>query len=70
MEWHPIETAPRDGTSILGYDPKHNQLGPIYVVRYEIDSYEYDPSWRETGGENYFTMNPTHWMPLPDPPKE
>lgn len=60
MDWQPIETAPKDGTNIIVYCPLP---GSEYIVtarfiRVWVDSYE---------GEDIF--NPTHWMPLPEPPK-
>ena len=62
-EWQPIETAPRDNkTRLLGY-PVHGQVGEVYWLQEKNRS-----SWvASTGG---FFVHPTHWMPLPDPPKE
>lgn len=81
--WQPIESAPKDGTRILVLWPG-NYVGiawwktnprlirePHAVVRNgwqasyfacseELDDYEISMS------EN----QPTHWMPLPSPPKE
>lgn len=60
-DWQPIETAPKDETSILGYHPKEE--GTITTMRYSncrkawIND-EYDA----------IKYNPTHWMPLPHPP--
>lgn len=54
--WMPIETAPKDGTQILGWTP------------YWADHVQ--NVWWYTGlGRWSTTMQPTHWMPLPDPPK-
>lgn len=66
MEWMPIETAPKDGTSILIFEPCSNRClyNRIYVVHYS------DKSWAESDGEMYSVFYPTHWMPLPNPPKE
>jgi hypothetical protein len=60
-EWQPIETAPKDGTAILVF---HNRM--------VIEAW-YSGRWgrfvqSETGGHN--GIAPTHWMPLPAPPKE
>lgn len=66
MEWLPIDTAPKDGTEILIFEPKHyNNDDAIYVVIYTRKG-----KWVESQGELYHTFYPTHWMPLPDPPKE
>lgn len=58
--WQPIETASKEHQiELLGYDA---DIG-VYNMhwRHEIDSYCY--TW------NQDVCNPTHWMPLPQPPK-
>lgn len=84
MEWQPIETAPKDGkTILLGY---YNSAGRWRTLRgqwmsadYIADNWEYpddgEPGWYETSVENDDTPNcwrthPNHWMPLPPPPKK
>jgi len=73
-EWHPIETAPRDGTVVLIYQPADEGddiPAVIQVARYEATYF--DPNifqWREAEGEQYETYSPTHWMPLPLPPTQ
>lgn len=62
MDWQPIETAPKDGTGILGW--------PI-VGRYNEDmpapiAWD-DEQWRMIAAEGE-TAEPTHWMPLPFAP--
>jgi hypothetical protein len=58
MNWQPIETAPKKGEVIL-YWPK--VIKPRGSVLYEMIQI----------GHPHGTPNrpPTHWMPLPDPPK-
>ena len=69
IKWQPIETAPKDETLILGFDP--NADCPIYVIRWFSLNDETGPGyWIEAGGEEYESWNPTHWMPLPKPPGE
>lgn len=75
MEWQTIETAPKDGTNILGYNGED-------VTEMVWEDWPDDNShvgWCragfESGGmldETHFRMEPepTHWMPLPEPPKE
>jgi len=71
LDWQPIETAPRDGTAILIYDGID-----YYVSWYAFDSvFETNKSWifgKATGPYNAYAEidTPTHWMPLPEPPKE
>lgn len=57
MEWQPIATAPKDGTSVLlwsrnGYD--------VAVWSGRIGEW--------TTGQLFYAPEPTHWMPLPSPP--
>jgi hypothetical protein len=59
--WQPIETAPKDGTFILACWRSTDLNGDLpHVVSYT------EGEWRDDYGEEY--MEPTHWMPLPDPP--
>ena len=60
--WQPIETAP-DGVYVLIFDN-----GDIHVAKY----YSRIKDWGITGDfcGMYNDVNPTHWMPLPEPPKE
>jgi hypothetical protein len=58
MEWQSIETAPRDEL-LLGAEGDM-----IRLVMWE------NTSWVQVGAtieKGWF--EPTHWMPLPDPPK-
>lgn len=73
MGWQPIETAPKDGTTILA------------VLRFR-DGVLHEPltiRWHESWGQWVMSgcmigiqnnvkddenMDPTHWMPLPDRP--
>lgn len=65
MEWQPIETAPVGKTMIL----------VIGITRDDGKPYVSDPYcvWQPSPGK--FTrwphdfFEPTHWMPLPEPPK-
>ena len=74
-DWQPIETAPKDGTVILLYrftDPV--KLGfPIYTRfqawDYAVGYYTSDKERAPTGWVSPPIANPTHWMPLPEPPK-
>lgn len=68
-EWLPIETAPKDGTRVL--------LRSKWGV--EIAHYDNECVWLGPGGHWVTFYNrsdteeaehPTHWQPLPSPPKE
>ena len=62
-QWQPIETAPKDGVEILGFDSKNKTY---HVTIY--DGY----SWHNPDNHYYseaLGFYPTHWMPLPTPPK-
>ena len=59
-EWQPIETAPRDGSEILLF-----ARGPYK------DDYRGVGQWSEQRNDWLwsFAIRPTHWMPLPEPPR-
>lgn len=68
MEWQPIDTAPKDGTVILvgvwEIAPDMASAawnGKFWSMNY-MDEGEFIGS-----GEAFH--NPTHWQPLPEPPK-
>lgn len=54
--WQPIETAPKDGTWVLLATPK-GRIADGCFGNYG--------SWVWP----YVMVEPTHWMPLPAPPK-
>ena len=60
MTWQKIETAPEDGTFILGIN--EGDWPEMAVIAWDKEK-EY---W--WWGE--YTFYPTHWMPLPPPPEE
>lgn len=75
MQWQSIETAPKDGTDILGFcrdawsTPTWPRESEDYVVaHWEVSSYDATGSWVESSGEQYQAYPLTHWMPLPPPP--
>lgn len=65
-EWQPIETAPKDGTWVLGWAPGWTVVTmawcdiPLYPVSDK-------PYWAQGGAQR--AVPATHWMPLPEPPK-
>lgn len=70
MSWQPIETAPKDGTVILGWR--------YYAVAMKWTGHHGYP-WEaihldgvcELMGNGFVSDDNalTHWMPLPDPPR-
>lgn len=69
--WQPMETAPRNGTSILVHLPGSRR--PVQEVWWAI-AYEGGPGYWSTpfgpAGRGYTILpeSPSHWMPLPAPP--
>lgn len=91
-DWRPIETAPKDGTAVLIYEPSghygwlRSKHMPTEVLAPGECSYLHDDPrlqhyddlryaigyWRPWGGwgnRNCAEVYPTHWAPLPEPPK-
>ncbi len=72
-EWIKVEDQlpPQDGTPFLCYDPNKIANFPkacIYVVCFQKETICLRGGYIECGGECYFPWEPTHWMPLPEPP--
>lgn len=69
MSWQPIETAPRDGTIIIGiylHIPEHPEYG---IVRWcEKWFSDESGSWTDQFADAQW-MEPSYWMPLPEPPR-
>ncbi|WP_176928754.1 DUF551 domain-containing protein [Variovorax sp. YR634] len=64
-QWQPIETAPKDGTSILLYTSEG-----IIEGYWSHNDWEQSPCHATYDGCGGVAINcrPTHWMPLPAPP--
>lgn len=62
-EWRPIETAPKDGTEVLVFEPSREG------VQAWLGSGWFDNSlgWLDNARSSLH-LNPTHWMPLPESP--
>lgn len=67
-EWQPIDTAPRDGTRILGWCGNYTDI--CYLENKWIDSaVGLQKVWMTDSCVDFGGYeNPTHWMPLPNPP--
>lgn len=71
--WRPITEAPRDGTYILLAGPS-GYVGTslrVEVCRYDAEYRPLQP-WVNHSNDSFLDggSEPTHWMPLPAPPKE
>jgi hypothetical protein len=65
--WQPLDTAPHDGTEILGVYACEHYYHPTTVFWgvYHPNA-PGRPCWREARGRNKVLV--THWMPLPPRP--
>lgn len=76
MNWQPIETAPKDGTDVLVmYMHIDTQVVHNAFFASEADGWDSgDVGWWSYEHSEVSRiklddwMEPTHWMPLPDPP--
>lgn len=62
VQWHPIETAPRDGTLILGWFDNPRWPSAPGILQ-----------WTEHNGggwTHYANGTPTHWQRIKPPPKD
>jgi hypothetical protein len=68
MSWHPIETAPKDGTHILVWNGETQTTvywdTKLYIKRWRL----VESGWGEEIDDSFDDF--THWQPLMDPPKE
>ena len=62
--WQDISTAPKDGRVILGLVPGHG----VMAVSFSDGEWQAAPMPMVLGVAE-FCDDPTHWMPLPEPPK-
>jgi hypothetical protein len=60
--WLPIDTAPKTDDAILLYEPFE---GVVCQGSWVAD----DSEWFPSKGSKGFWKQPTHWMPLPPPPR-
>jgi hypothetical protein len=77
--WRPIESAPKDGTKIdLLYPyPRGRAINCQWTGALGMGWHWKEPTWKhgellpetEWDWHSYPAMEPTHWRPLPEPPK-
>jgi hypothetical protein len=63
MKWQPISSAPKDGTQVHLFGRSRDSLD-IHKPTQHVGSWSFG-RWNSGG----LIVRPTHWMPLPDPPK-
>ena len=74
MEWQLIDTAPKDGTSILVYPATWDDVAAS-VAKWDTDEFSRNPKpyWHRNDDFGRSTISrertTTHWMPLPEAPK-
>ncbi|MCV2448908.1 hypothetical protein [Paracoccus sp. DMF] len=73
-DWQPISTAPRDGTKVdlwginhLHYDKKSYRKCDVAWGRVTDWMGRERDDWQHGMGEDF---EPTHWLPLPQPPED
>jgi hypothetical protein len=75
-QWLPIGTAPKDGTVVLGF--ANNEDGTVFlseIMWCKKNETIIGVTGNEAGPNQWFSLllsgsvRPTHWMPLPKPPK-
>jgi len=68
-DWQPIETAPKDGTAILGFIPSRGG----YVADQRVANLHWtnwgNGEWEFTNSGHKCFDPVTHWQPLPIPPQ-
>lgn len=67
--WKDIETAPQDGTPVLGFGRMDGEIcGCMGQPSITVMNFKYD-EWTVIHTDYYSVqVFPSHWMPLPPPP--
>ena len=72
MKWQTIDTAPKDGTVIIAYQPSgtffsgHKYPEVVGIASWQEPDDLNPAHWSGPLGPK---GHPTHWMPLPSPPR-
>jgi hypothetical protein len=72
MSWQPIETAPKDGTRVLGFSAGEWPDEQISTTRCtKAGEWIHECCVESTiwGDYDHGRWEPTHWHPLPEPPQ-
>jgi hypothetical protein len=69
QQWQPIETAPKDGSVVWTWtDRQSDRLRALIWARPNLRP-QLAKQWVSPVAKCAPTYYPTHWMPLPDPPR-
>jgi hypothetical protein len=63
-KWQPIDTAPKDGTRVLGWCNAGNDRDCRLTMEWNADRSRWIVSLNA-----FWEFDPTHWQPLPSPPQ-
>lgn len=64
-QWRDISTAPKDGSFVRVKDKNGGQTD----ASYEAGTWRFKDRWEHAGERTMLYLEPTHWQPLPQPPK-
>lgn len=64
-DWRPIDTAPKNGTAVLVALAGGMYTPTVAYWRSSITG----SMWTIPETNRYLIVEPTHWMPLPEPPE-
>ena len=69
MEWQPIETAPKDGTTVFVWYEASVKSHGDFDNRVRLAKWiECLGEWQVHGVGGNVPPKVTHWMPIPNPP--
>lgn len=77
-DWLPIDSAPKDGTRVLGFFPSHKGAaspnGAVFMMRWDSERHarKPQPHWSAEGWvwgiRDMRGCQPSHWLPIPPLP--
>jgi hypothetical protein len=72
MKWKPIDTAPKDGRHVIAWFPHGlRKNGRSQIASDNAETVYWNGcDWSWSADHDSPIAGPTHWIPLPKPPKE
>lgn len=67
-EWQPIETAPKNGTSVLVWDRYNISIAHFEYLKKNRASWVVDDSFNDQW-DQWLELEALYWMPLPESPE-